>query len=320
MAGSDKRAQKQQRRKRRKAKASEPFVPAASDKFMSVDTGPSCFVYKLAGTRVVDGGKNLNAKFISYEDSIRPVPLKFDPPLQSCGTDPTCFDYQWQQLTYLFDLDDPFAFVKIFDALSPDDRDLLIRYIETCRALAGYSIINTKGSFSVPFNGGPARVDLPSHQEFSGFSATFRQLHNDGENASFVKVWNVINRALNDSGLEDEALTAARLTLKAWKQARARLSEKAAATMICEKLAPNLQDDHPRTLKGIVPADLIKNFNYGDTLHWGDQREQLAELTNDPFDADFHKFACMTTMNSLSHLYFGFAVLVAAALGAPGVR
>lgn len=320
MAQNNKRAQKQQRRERRKAKVRGQFVPANDDKYMSVDTGPSCFVYKLQGYRIVDGGKNLKAKFISYEDSIRPIPLKFEPPLLSCGTDPTCFDYQWQQLTFLFDLEDPAGFVKVIDALTDTDRDLLIRYVETCRALAGYSIINTKGSFSVPFNGGPARVDLPSHQEFSGFSATFRQLHNDGENASFVKAWNVINRVLNTAGLEDEALTTARVTLKAWKQARARLSEKAAATMICEKLSPNLQDDHPRTLKGIVPADLIKNFNYGDTLHWGDQRQQLAELTDDPFDADFHKFACVSTMNSLSHLYFGFAVLVAASLGAPGVR
>lgn len=321
MAGKANRSEKQQRRNRRKAKASGPFVPAKDDKYMSVDSGPSCFVYKLLGHRIVDGGKSISAKFISYEDSIRPVTLKFDPPLQASGTDATCFDYQWQQLTYLFDLNDPSNFVKVFDGLSQADKELLIRYITTCRNLAGYTVINSKASFTVPFRGGqPPQVELPSHQEFSGFSATFRHLHNDQENASFVKAWNVINRAVNTAGLSDEELEGARSMLKSWKKARARLCEKAAATLICEKLSPNLQDDHPRTLKGIVPDDLIRNFNYGDTLHWGDQREELATLTDDPFDAAFHKFACASTMVSLSHLYFGFAVLVAAALGAPGVR
>ncbi len=318
---SNNRRDKQDRRKRRKSRERGPLVPMTDDKYISIEDGPMSFVFKMTGTRKTDGGKTLSVKSIPLEDTIRPVALKFDPPLASDGTDPTCFDYQWQQLTYLFDLDDPSTFLNVLDALSDDDKQLLVRYVQTCRNLAGYSIINSKATFSMSSKekakGWTVRADLPSHQEFSGFSATFRQLHNDGEPASFVKAWNIINRALNDVGLGETELDDARAVLKAWKKARASLMKKAPATLICEKLNPNLKDEHPRTLKGVVPEELIRSFNYGDTLHWGDNREQLAQLTDDPFNANFHKFCCASTMTSLSHLYFGFAVLVAAALGVP---
>lgn len=251
--------------------------------------------------------------------------LKFAPPLQQDSTDPTCFDYQWQQLTFLFDFDDPSSFVKLFDHLSDEDKRLLIRYVTTCRNLAAYSVINTKNGLSMSWGkgdvGSTVRVDLSSHEEFSGFSATFRQLHNDGEAASFNKAWKILNTALNSAGLAEESLAAARGTLKAWRQARARLCEKAASTLIAEKLNPNLKPEHPRPLKGIVPDDLIRRFNYGDTLHWGDQREKLAVLNDgDPFHARYYKYCCESTMTSLSHLYFGFALLAAAALGVPDQR
>uniref|UniRef100_UPI003D8A4609 hypothetical protein n=1 Tax=Gordonia sp. B7-2 TaxID=3420932 RepID=UPI003D8A4609 len=211
--------------------------------------------------------------------------------------------------------------MNIVDSLSDEDKQLLIRYVKTCRNLAGYSVINTKNGLEMSWGRGGAgstvRVDLPSHEEFSGFSATFRQLHNDGEAASFNKAWKIVNTAVNAAGLEESTL-AARATLKAWKQARARLMEKAAATLIAEKLNPNLKPEHPRPLKGIVPEDLIRQFNYGDTLHWGDQREKLAALNDgDPLHASYYKYCCESTMTSLAHLYFGFALLVAAALGVP---
>ena len=248
-------------------------MPATEDKYISIDDGPVTFVSKITGTIQNEDTKTLTVKSLLIEDSIRPVELKFRPPLQQDGTDTTCFDYQWQQLTYLFELDDPSAFVNIVDSLSDEDKRLLIRYVKTCRNLAGYSVINTKNGLEMSWgrggSGSTVRVDLPSHEEFSGFSATFRQLHNDGEAASFNKAWRIVNTAVNAAGLEESTLAAARATLKAWKQARARLMEKAAATLIAEKLNPNLKPEHPRPLKGIVPEDLIRQFNYGDTLHWG---------------------------------------------------
>ncbi|WP_296388114.1 hypothetical protein [Williamsia sp.] len=221
---------KRQRRQHRKAKERGPFIPSQEDKFISVDTGPLCFFNKITGTFTSDGGKTLTVKSIPVEDTIRPVPMKFNPPLQSDGTDPTCFDYQWQQLTYLFNFDDPATFVSVVDALIDEERALLLRYVTTCRNLAGYTILNDKPGFHLSWKrrgSATVRADLPSHQEFTGFSATFRQLHNDGEEASFVKVWNIINRALNDAGLDATALADAHETLKAWKKARARLKEKA---------------------------------------------------------------------------------------------
>ncbi|UOG23758.1 hypothetical protein MTX80_23455 (plasmid) [Gordonia amicalis] len=287
-----------------------------------IEDGPLCFVFEITKDEIVDGHRRLTS--IPVEDTIRPVPLKFDPPLRSDGTNAKGFNYHWEQLTYLFDLPDPSTFISVVKALAEEDARLLIRFVNTCRSLAGYSIINSDAAFGMSSKGKSkgwtVRADLPSHEEFSGFSATFRQLHNDGEAASFVKAANIVGAALGELGLDEDELASSRAVLKSWRKARASLTKKAAATLICEKLNPNLKDEHPRTLKGIVPEDLIQNFNYGDTLHWGNKRQELADLTADPFDADFYKFCCSTTMVSISHLYFGFAVLVAAALGVPDLE
>lgn len=303
------------------AKTRYPFVPATEDKFIVIEDDPITFIYKVTGTIANEAKGTVIVKSIPIEDSIRPVELKFPPALQKEGSEPTCFEYQWEQLTFLFGLDDPSKFMNLFGVLTDDEKRLLMRFVSTCQNLASYSVINSKNSVKMSWGAsGPStvQVDLSSHEEFSGFSATFRQLHNDGETASWQKALSVINRAANAAGLDPDDLAAVRATLKQWRKARARLNEKTAPTMIAERLNKNLKPEHPLPLKGVVPEDLIRKFNYGDTLHWGDQREKLADLTNgDPFNERYHKYCCQLTMSSLSHYYFGFAVLVAAALGVP---
>lgn len=286
--------------------------------YATLEEGPMCFVYKITSAKRTHGGERVMVRFTSLEDTIRPVQLRFTPPLQSYGTETSPFTVNWEELTYLFNLDDPGKFVDVHAELDDEAVGLLSRYVETCRNLAGYSVINSQNGFTISMGEGDVdevQADLPSHQEFTGFSATFRQLHNEGEEASFDRAWKIVNQALHGMVEAGEAPESSRAVVGSWRKAQRKLCAKTAATLICESLVPEPVEQNPLSLKGVVPGNLIKTYNYGDTLHWGDHRAELAKLTDDPTYAKFYKFCCTSTMVSLSHLYFGFAELIEAALG-----
>lgn len=297
-----------------------PIVPMREPKYVSFDYGPSCLVYKITTTQRNYEDNTISVNSIQLEDTIRPVKLKFAAPLRERATDPKGFDYHWERLTYLFDLDDPADFTCLAELVEAHEHDSAVRFVDTCMSLAGYSILSGDGQMSMHSSGGKTSFSsvLPSHEAFAGFSATFRQLHNDKEEAGFTKVYGFLNKAAG--GLDEAAAATCRAQLKRWKKARAQLMTTMSATLVCERLVPEAKEDAPKSLMGVVPDDVIKAYNYGDSLHWGDQRESLAVYTKDSFSADFYKHTCVTAMTTLSHFYFGFAELVAAALGYARVR
>lgn len=303
-----------------------PFIPSREDKYLSIDRPPLCFLFKVTGTQRNYTKDSVIASFLPLEDTIRPVALNFPAPLRDLGAQPKAFDHHWERLTYLFDLDNPTSFPILLPHLERHENEAAIRFVKTCRTLAAYSIINDKGGMSLRSKGNgdwSVHSDFPSHEAFTGFAATFRQLHNDGEDGGFSKVNGFFNKAAG--GLGDEDARKARAILKTWKDARGELMNTMGATLVCNDLlgppkALDIEPDpenpgEPRTFRGVVPDEIIRTFNYGDNLHWGDYREQLVELTDDPYNEAFHKHACIAAMTELSHLYFGFAVLLESALG-----
>jgi hypothetical protein len=165
-------------------------------------------------------------------------------------------------------------------------------------------------------NGWDVRADMPSHEAFTGFSVTFRQIHNAGDEASFSKVFKFIEQATGQ--LDQAQAQEARMILQRWREARGKLMNKMMTTLICERLQPPNSPHIPKSLQGVKPEEVIMNFNYGDTLHWGERRESLAAMTNDPHNETFYRHACIVAMIELSHFYFGFAELVLSALGKAG--
>nr|WP_254593738.1 hypothetical protein [Rhodococcus qingshengii] len=293
-----------------------PTVPSSEDKFIVVRRPPLCFVYKVTSTQSNYTKHTLGVNLRPLEDTILPVTLKFPAPMQEFASEPKGFGYHWQRLTYLFGLDDPATFSSLRDHLDAPDLAVADRYYGMCKSLAGYSILSGSGRMkltSTTTDGWNIESDLPSHEAFAGFSATFRQIQNHKENASFVKTWNVLSKAAG--GLGEAEATEVRAVLKSWKKARARLMEKMVATMICEDLQKDAPADAPKSFMGIVPDEIIQTYNYGDSLHWGERREQLASLTDDIYNVNFNKHACVVSMIQLSHFYFGFAELVNSALG-----
>ena len=65
----------------------------------------------------------------------------------------------------------------------------------------------------------------------------------------------------------------------------------------------------------VTPLVLIKKFQYGDLLHWGNARDDLDGLRQDAVThaRSFHQFP--TSVIQLSHFYLGYARLAARAAG-----
>ncbi|MFR9767751.1 hypothetical protein [Nocardia sp. SC052] len=285
------------------------------DKYQSIDWGPMTFMFKITKVRQNFTANTIDVRSTPLEDTIRPVSLTFPPPLQRFGTNPAAFIYHWERLTYTFKLPNP----EEFDALPFDELEkrVVARFVTTCQNLAGYTVINdSTGGMNITSKDGEWTLvaELPTHQEFTGISATFRQIHNDKENASFIAARRAIKNAI--LRLETEATRQkARTTIKAWSKAREALSGKMIETLICDRLMSGAPDSTPRSLQGIDPDYIIQTYNYGETLHWGNRREALEKLEDDPTKEKFHKVCCLHSMTQLSHLYFGFAELCASALG-----
>ncbi|MDV6262183.1 hypothetical protein [Rhodococcoides yunnanense] len=250
------------------------------------------------------------------EDTIHPVKLHFPIPLVDKATDQRGFKFSWEKRTYAFQLPDPAQFPPL--AIELEEKKVVARYIMTCLQLAAYTVFNEQGGIAFSSSGqGNWEVtsNFPSHQEFAGLSGTFRQLHNPPDEASYSKVKAIISRATVQ--LEGDDLERAHDLLKVWDNARKALLKKMISTILCEKVLGDLAASaEPKiSMFGVNPEEIIKAFNYGDSLHWGDQRENLARLVADDFSESFHKHCCIEAMITLSHFYFGYAMLAAAALG-----
>lgn len=288
-----------------------PWQPVPdSERYITIAREPMNLVYEQTKWRTNKVTGNISVKSQQVEGSIHPVPMKFAPPLQEFGSNPKAFRHHWERLTYLFDLRDPSLFPPL--DFSDEDRGVIERFIYTCRRLAGYTAINDGGRITYKSVKGEWRLyaDFPAHDVFVGLSGTFRQLHKAGEPASFNKVKKIIETAT--APLESPA--AARAIIKQWTKAHVALNDKMVSTMICERLQDGAPTDVPKSLQGVNPEHVIDAHNYGDNLHWGDKREQLAELQNDELSESFHKQCCLGSMIQLSHFYFGFAVLAASAI------
>ncbi len=86
-------------------------------------------------------------------------------------------------------------------------------------------------------------------------------------------------------------------------------------TIVCRKAAPpNPPPNFPISYYNIHPEDLITTFQYGDVIHFTDRRENLKTLTENSTNAAYYRYAVLLAITALSHLYFGFALLIEAAM------
>lgn len=254
-------------------------------------------------------------KTMPVEDTIHPRELAFDPPLQQFGRDGAKgFRHYWEMLDYVFGLPNPVAFPQI--SLQGDDRESALRFIEMSRRLAGFSVINDDTTLSVGTDTGTDDwhvkvVDPPADESFLGASAAFRQLHNDGEPACFTTIYNTLFRAMKTLPKPQQA--AIKEIVPQWRSARGKLMSHTVHTFTALKAA-NAKLDDPLSYGNINPDELIRTFNYGDSLHFGSAKDHLDDLLADPFHEAYYKYCALISIVGLSHLYFGFAALLTSAL------
>lgn len=278
-------------------------------KSMTFEWGDMKFLMKLTRATERPSSKTITVRAVPYEDSILPVELQFEPPLIEYGTSPDAFRYQWQKLTYAFELPDPLSFPQF--EVDDADRSTLARFVEVSKRLAGYSAINGGGGLAFKSQGHgqwTVTAEHPSDEAFAGTSVFFRQLHNGGDEASYDKVKGVLFKSARS--LTPEEFGRFKDLMSVWDDAHKALMNKMLATLICAKAAPTAPSDFPFSYTGINPDELILTYNYGDNLHWGSKRERYVELTADPTHADYYKHSCLSAIIVLSHFYFGVAAII----------
>ncbi len=156
----------------------------------------------------------------------------------------------------------------------------------------------------------------PSDEAFSAAALAFRQLHSGNEDAPFDKVKGRLFQALKDIPPASERKKSANATLQQWVSARGKLMNQLLETIVCRKAAPrDGPSDFPYSYNNIKPEELILTFQYGDVIHFSGEREKnLAALMEEEANEHYYKYAVLLAITGLSHLYFGFALLVEAAM------
>jgi hypothetical protein len=255
----------------------------------------------------------------TFQDSVLPVKLNFPPPLAHLGADPSTFDYQWQLLTYAFNLPDPADFPALPGQIPDKELRRLTRYIEVCEKTAKYTVVAHKGGITLKGEHGNwgLEVNETEDEETVGFATRFRQLHHSslGE-PDFSSVINILDKYARQ--FTDEHTDTRRDILQQWRKARAQLMNRPlqniVARMVLEKdNCPNIDDF--AMYNDVNPAEIINFFNYGELIHFGKHSEEYDKLAEDPELEAIQHNNFKQAMLGLIHLYFGFSEVIRSAIG-----
>jgi len=253
----------------------------------------------------------------TFHDSVLPVKLRFPPPLAKFGSDPSTFAYQWQLLTYAFNLPDPARFPRLPGDISAEDMRSLKRYVAVCEKTAKYTVVAHKGGITVHGENGESwlNIDQTDDEQTVGFATRFRQLHHSSTgDPDFSVVINLLNKYAR---LLRDAQTGQRLAiLDEWKKARAQLINRPLPNIVDRIVlerdnCPNIDDF--AMYNDVNPDKIINLFNYGELIHFGKHSEDYEKMAEEPdVEAVAHN-NFMQSMLGLAHLYFGFSEVIRSA-------
>jgi hypothetical protein len=276
------------------------------------------------GSRQAEGTLTMSAT--TFQDSVLPVKLNFPPPLAHLGSDPSTFDYQWQLLTYPFNLPDPADFTALPGKIPEKELRRLTRFIEVCEKTAKYTVVAHKGGITLTGEHGTwdFEADETEDEETVGFAVRFRQLHeNSTGEPDFSAVINILEKYARQ--FTDEHTETRRDMLQQWRKARAQLMNRPlqniVARMVLEKDGlPADQIDNFAMYNDVDPAELINFFNYSELIHFGKHSEAYDKLAEEPEREAIQHNNFKQAMLGLVHLYFGFSVVIRSAIGLKGSK
>ncbi|MFC7450654.1 hypothetical protein [Rhodococcus daqingensis] len=266
----------------------------------------------------------VRVRAIAHEDSVLPVPLKFPPPLAELATNKQAFDYNWQLMTYAFELEDPLDIPPLPSPLDPAEQRKLARFIEVSEKVAQYSVVSSKGGLKVDFSNGDMSVEsvTADDEALVGFSVRFRQLHDsDSGDPCFGVVQGILMKAAKNA--TDERAAERMEILTKWSRARGQLLNHPLKNIVATKVLTAGNCPNPSEFanyRDVDPQKIISLFNYGEKIHHGKHADEFGELEKDQFKHDYAEHEFITSMLGLVHLYFGYSLLIRAAAGFACVR
>jgi hypothetical protein len=237
---------------------------------------------------------------------------------------PESADYTWRRLTYVFPLPDPGALAPKPVKLTADERELVQRFVEHAKALAGTTLLGSEDRMQVDIadftDEERITTELSDPDVTTGFMVLMRQCYSPDEEASFAKVRKVLEHRLYEAG---DSVSVD--VIKQWKKAHARLNNNSLEELVQEQLVEEGKmpgesvdpDGKPHSMvvrDPAAPCVLLRTCWYGGQVHWGSTRKQLATIQADPFEAGRWEIATRQAATDFAHFYTGFALLAEAVL------
>lgn len=232
-------------------------------------------------------------------------------PLGSFAQHPEAFQCWWKMLRAVFHIPTPNAFPRA--RFTGEEIELLDQFVNTAQDLASMTVLSFEGGITFRQDGTVERR-LPPRDSVRGALVTLRQLESPDEDASFAKVWKLVNRRLHETDPE-----AARRHRR-YRLIQNRLSNewlvKMADVEACirqgfdTKLAMSLHHSG-------APRDVLNEAMYTGHVHWNRQRASTGALgqSRDEVRAGMFEMDMFHAVAQLSHWKFVYAEVLKLQLG-----
>jgi hypothetical protein len=262
---------------------------------------------------------HVRLEFRSFEIlALEQAPLTFAPPYLHCASNAAAFHYQWSLLAFAFPFRDPTRFPAVGRSAFGTDADRLDRYIAEARELAGTSLLNgnQKMTVSVAHDGADEEIsaDFEAKELTRGFAVSFRQFSEADERASFNAAFKAVCRVVRPIWGDNDDWT----QLQIWRFALGKLRAKPLKVLVGDKLAEQRLWPEPIPGDGPpYPQQIIKMYNYGDLIHWGNDSAAYGALGQTEFDTSSNHLRFLDAVVGPAHLFLGFATVIEAILTEP---
>jgi hypothetical protein len=255
-----------------------------------------------------------------FRGTALPQPLRFPPPYADRTKNPAGYAYWWQLFKLVFDLPDPRGFPPL-TGFQPAELEVIRRYIASCEELSESTVLSSNGGVTVNIKRGDdgsthetVTANFPPREAIRGTTVLFRQLYSTKERASYSAVRKLVGRRIHECADTDRDRRDQ--TQKSWNKAQGQLRAYL-LTFLADRAACEAKGWGTAMIPNadVKPEEVVKLFQYGDLIHWGEGAEAFGKLSEDKFNHAWNTLHYLETMIQLSHFYLGYSLLAKAAIG-----
>jgi hypothetical protein len=225
--------------------------------------------------------------------------------------DPTRPEFAWRTLQFCFDFPDPASVRRSSVELEVEELEVASRFVEKSESLARSPFLAhpTRMSVKVDIRDGrqteEIETDFPNEESERGFLALLRQFAHADETASFKRVQDIAMRTDNSEGSPNGE------TLRAWGKYHRKLLARTPTAWTYRKVLSNMPEEAIPHQRDPRVDQLLRTYFYGEVIHFGEGRDDLARLSPDAFWAANNRMTLYEGASGLAHFYMGYATVVA---------